>query len=293
MKHNNIGFLLREGARAMFKHGFMSFAAICVTIICLVFIASFGLLSYNLDLVVESVQEQNVVLAFIDENYTEAEAKNVWSQINQLSNVEQVQYMSKQESFDNFLDGIDNPELFEDVKVDFLRYQLTIKLTDNDKMDETIAEINKIPGIKKVSADPEIAMKLSNLRDALYVATVSIAAIAVFASLLIISNTVKLAMADRREEIAIMKMVGATDGFIQIPFVVEGFFIGIVGGAFAFLAEWCVYEAIRSLIEGLLNFVNFVPFEQVSLLIAVGCGVSGLLIGIFGGLMSIRRFLKV
>ena len=114
-------------------------------------------------------------------------------------------------------------------------------------------------------------------------------------SLIIISNTIRLAMADRREEIAIMKMVGATNGFIRLPFLVEGFLLGLSGAVLSFFVEWGLYEAIRTAIQntGSLDFLAIVPFTTVLWPVAAICAVVGLLIGVLGSLMSIRRFLKV
>ena len=122
-----------------------------------------------------------------------------------------------------------------------------------------------------------------------------IAAVLLIVSLIIISNTIKLAMFDRREEIAIMRMVGATNGFIRLPFVVEGFILGLLGAVCSFFLEWGLYEAIRGAIasSGQLSFLHVVSFSTVVLPVALVCVVTGLLIGVVGSLMSIRKFLKV
>ena len=120
-------------------------------------------------------------------------------------------------------------------------------------------------------------------------------AVLLIVSLIIISNTIKLAMFDRREEIAIMRMVGATNGFIRLPFVVEGFILGLLGAVCSFFLEWGLYEAIRGAIasSGQLSFLHVVSFSTVVLPVALVCVVTGLLIGVVGSLMSIRKFLKV
>lgn len=293
MKHNNIGFLLREGARAMFKHGFMSFAAICITVACLVIMASFGLIAYDLNLSVEDAQAQNRVRVAIDETYTEAEAKSVWSQVNQISNVENVEFVTRQQAYDDFVKDYD-ASIFQGVDASMMRDQLVITLIDNDEIYETVEELKAVPGVAEVYANPEFATALATVRNVLYVATLAIAGVLVIVSLIIISNTVRLAMMDRREEIAIMKMVGANNSFIRLPFLVEGFFLGILGGAFAFFIEWGLYETMRGAISGTnIDFFTIVPFDQLWLPVAAVCCVVGLVIGIFGGLMSIRRFLKV
>ncbi len=114
-------------------------------------------------------------------------------------------------------------------------------------------------------------------------------------SLLIISNTVKLAMYDRKEEIAIMRMVGATNGFIRWPFVVEGFLLGILAAAAAFFLEWGLYDFVCARIAGIdtLQLISTVPFTDVLTITIAAYAVTGFIVGVFGSLMSIRKFLKV
>ena len=114
-------------------------------------------------------------------------------------------------------------------------------------------------------------------------------------SLFIISNTIKLAMYDRRDEIAIMKMVGATNGFIRLPYVVEGFLIGIFSAAVAFFAEWGLYDLVAAKIQQIdsLQLFAVVPFMDVIWPMVATFGITGLLVGVLGSLMSIRKFLDV
>ena len=114
-------------------------------------------------------------------------------------------------------------------------------------------------------------------------------------SLLIISNTVKLAMYDRRDEIAIMKMVGATNGFIRLPFVVEGFSLGMIGAILAFGLEWLGYDAMLNKISSVdaLQLFNFVPFQELLLPMVATFAAAGMFVGIVGSWTSIRKFMDV
>lgn len=294
MKNNNFSFLLSEGVRAIFKHGFMSFAAICITVACLVIVGSFGLITYNLNLIVEDLQQENEILVCIDENYTTAEAKSVGSQLNLVDNVANAEFISRQQALETFMEKYDKA-LYEGVSADTMRDQYNVTLEDNSKLSETVEALRKVPGVADVYAQPELAEGLATLRNVIYIAAICITAVLLIVSLIIISNTIRLAMFDRREEIAIMKMVGATNSFIRLPFVVEGFLLGLVGALCSFFIEWGLYEAIRNAIAntGSLTFLHIVPFTQVLWPMAVICAVVGFLIGIVGSLMSIRRFLKV
>ena len=114
-------------------------------------------------------------------------------------------------------------------------------------------------------------------------------------SLFIISNTVKLSMYGRKEEIGIMKMVGATNSFIRLPFVVEGFILGMLGAAIAFFLEWGLYTFVGDKIAAIdtLQLVTVVPFTEVIEIVAIAYAITGFFVGVFGSVLSIRKFLKV
>lgn len=293
MKHNNFGYLMGEGVRAMFKHGFMSFAAICITVACLVIVNSFLLISYNMSLMVDDLQKKMEVVVIIDETYTEAESKSVGSEINLIENVDNAKFVSREEALEDFI-GDSDRSLFEGLDPENFRDQYEITLVDNAKVAETKAALERVSGVAEVHAPDEMANALATIRNVLYVATIAIASVLLIVSLIIISNTIRLAMLDRREEIGIMKMVGATNGFIRFPFLIEGFFLGLFGAVISFFVEWGLYVVIRNaIISTDLQFITFVPFSDVMLAMVASCAGAGFCIGILGSLLSIRRFLKV
>ena len=132
-------------------------------------------------------------------------------------------------------------------------------------------------------------------RNLVRIAVALLLAVLLIVSLLIISNTVKLAMYDRRDEIAIMKMVGATNGFIRLPFVVEGFTLGMLGAAIAFALEWVLYDALVLKIEEMdtLKLFSFVPFDELLIPMIAVFGAAGLFVGVVGSWTSIRKFMDV
>ena len=133
------------------------------------------------------------------------------------------------------------------------------------------------------------------LKNVLQIASVAVIAVLLVVSLLIISNTVKLAMYDRREEIAIMKMVGATNGFIRLPYVVEGFTLGMVGAGIAFGLEWILYDLLMGRLAAVdtLQLLNFVPFQELLLPMICTFFAAGLFVGVVGSWTSIRKFMDV
>ena len=162
-------------------------------------------------------------------------------------------------------------------------------------MKQTDKALQEIPGVVKTNAAYELAEGFSTLQDVLHIVSLAVIAVLLVVSLLIISNTVKLAMYDRKDEIAIMKMVGATNGFIRLPIVVEGFTLGLVGAALAFFMEWDMYDSLINRVAEVdaMNLFKFVDFETLLIPMIVVFAAAGMFVGIVGSWTSIRKFMDV
>jgi cell division transport system permease protein len=295
MKLNNIGYLLKEGFRSIFQHGFMSFAAICVTVACLIIVGSFSALAYNLDIMVQDLNKTSEILVYIDSSLSDAEARSIGTKINLLDNVLEAKFVSREEALQNFVSDHDNDSAFSGVQPQDLRHRYVVTLEDNTKMQQTADLLLQLPGVDKINAAYELAEGFTTIQSVLHIVSVAVIAVLLVVSLLIISNTVKLAMYDRRDEIAIMKMVGATNGFIRLPFVVEGFSLGMIGAILAFGLEWLGYDAMLNKIGSVdaLQLFNFVPFQELLLPMVATFAAAGMFVGIVGSWTSIRKFMDV
>ncbi len=291
MRINNLGYLLKEGIRGIFLHGFMSFAAVCVTVACLLIVGSFSILTYNVNIMVEDLNKTNEILVYIDSELPDAEARSVGTLINHIDNVQNAKFVSREEALENFVADYN----VSGVEASYLRHRYVVTLADNELMEETVAALEGISGVAEINAAFELAEGFTTLQKVLHIASLAIIAILLVVSLLIISNTVKLAMYDRRDEIAIMKMVGATNGFIRLPFVVEGFTLGMVGAALAFGLEWLMYDALIARLElvDTLKLFSFVPFTELLWPMVATFVAAGLFVGIVGSWTSIRKFMDV
>ena len=295
MKLNNIGYLLKEGFRGIFLHGFMSFAAVCMTVACLVIVGSFSALAYNLDEMVKELNQTSEILVYIDADLSDAEARSIGTKINLLDNVLQATFVSREEALEDFIADHDGDSAFSGVQASDLRHRYVVTLEDNTKMEQTDAQLKQLPGVAKTNAAYELAKGFSTIQDVLHMVSAAIIAVLLVVSLLIISNTVKLAMYDRKDEIAIMKMVGATNGFIRLPFVVEGFTLGMMGAILAFGLEWVGYDALIQKIAAVdaLQLFNFVSFQELLIPMVVVFAAAGMFVGIVGSWTSIRKFMNV
>ena len=295
MKINNLGYLIKEGIRSIFTHGLMSFASVCVTVACLIIVGSFSILMYNVNIMVEELNQTNEILAYVDDSLSEAEARSIGTKINMVENVLQADFVPREQALENFIADHQEDEVFTGVDPTDLRHRFVVVLEDNRLIEETDAAIKAIPGVVKTRAEYEMAEGFTTLQDVLQIVSYAIIAVLLVVSLLIISNTVKLAMYDRRDEIAIMKMVGATNGFIRLPFVVEGFTLGMIGAALAFGMEWGLYDALVDRIAEVdsLRLFSFVPFQQLLVPMIATFAAAGLFVGIIGSWTSIRKFMDV
>ncbi|MBO7252113.1 MAG: permease-like cell division protein FtsX [Oscillospiraceae bacterium] len=295
MRLNNLGYLIKEGFRGIFLHGFMSFAAVCVTVACLVIVGSFSALAYNLDLMVEDLNQTSEILVYIDSELSDAEAKSIGTKINLLDNVMQAKFVSREEALADFIADHDGDSAFSGVQASDLRHRYVVTLEDNTKMKQTDEQLKQLPGVAKTNAAYELAEGFSTIQDVLHLVTMAVIAVLLVVSLLIISNTVKLAMYDRKDEIAIMKMVGATNSFIRLPFVVEGFTLGMIGAVLAFGLMWVGYDTMIDRISAVdsLQLFSLVPFQELLIPMVAVFGAAGMFVGIVGSWTSIRKFMDV
>ena len=294
MKHN-FGFFIREGISNMFSHGFMSFAAVGITVACLVIMGTFSLVAFNANENLKNLQRENAVLAFVDESLSDEDAMALEEELEKLPNVADCTFVSREEARDRYVEQYDEDDHYSNLDPEIFRHRYVLHLNDLDQMRETAEAISNVEGVVKIRADEDISNGFLTVRNIAGVISIALIAVLLIVSIFIISNTIKLTTFDRKEEIAIMKMVGATDGFVRWPFVYEGLLLGLVSALVAFGFQWVLYRAIMQGIENsdTLQLLRITPFEQIWLPVAVAFGVVGIFVGIGGSLTAIRKFLRV
>ncbi len=295
MKLNRLGYLFGSGLKGVFSHGFRSFASVTVIAACLIIMGSFALLGVNVDAIIKSMEQDSQILAFVDENVSQDDARLLEGAIRTLSNVREVRFVTREEAMENYKASFDDTSIFDGIDASVFRNRYVIYLNDITRMEDTSNALRSVPGIADVSAEVSIARGFITVRNVVSVITAILVVILLVVSLFMMSNTIKLATFTRREEIAIMRMVGANNGFIRFPFVVEGLILGLLGAGIGFLLEWSIYNFISSRIMDSMagNLFKVLPFSVIMTpLLCVYLGV-GILVGAFGGAMAIRNYLKV
>ena len=295
MKLNRFFYLLKEGIKSIFTHGFMSFESVTIIVACLIIMGSFSLLSFNIDSMISDMEQDNEILAFVDEDLSDDEAKAIQTRLEALDNISSVTFLSREEAFDNFKAEYEDSSRFDDLPDTTLRHRYVIHLEDLALMESTAADIRAVNGIADVGAELEVSKAIITIRNIISVVSMVIIAILFVVSVFIMNNTIKLATYSRKEEIAIMKMVGASNAFIRFPFVIEGMILGLLGGGIAFCLQWGLYglvtdKIMTSLVGGLVNVIAFDILFWPLLVVFLGIG---LLVGVFGSSVAIRNYLKI
>ena len=293
-RRNNLGYYLKEGISSIFTHGFMSFASVVIIIACLVIMGSFLLVAINVNDMVEEAEGRNQVLAFVDETLTEEEARALEARVLATANVEDATFVTRAEAYQAFVERLEGDAL-QGIDEEVFRHRFLIDLEDIAYMRETQHGLMMIPGIDTVDAPTDIADVFVSIRNMIAVVFVAIVGVLFVISVFIISNTIKLATFDRREEIAIMRMVGATNWFIRWPFLFQGFILGLTGAAVAFGIQWGLYGVLTDQIMSLTGggFISVASFGEVAdFMIAIFMG-TGFVVGTLGSAVAIRNYLKV
>ena len=295
MNRHNFFYFIKEGSFNMFSHGFMSFAAVGITVACLLIMGTFTLVAVNANAMLAELESQNQILAFADLGMSEEEARAMEKDIRAIDNVAGVTFISDVEAAAAFRGRYEDNELFQGLPDDNFRHRYAIDLVDIGYMSQTKAALEALPNIYDVSAYEDEAAGFITIRNVAGVVCVVLIAVLFLVSVFIIANTIKLTTFDRRDEIAIMKMVGATNGFIRWPFVYEGFLLGLFSAVIGFFLQWGLYEAVaRSVANNdTINLITVVPFESMWTYVAIIFAAAGMLIGVGGSLSAIRKFLQV
>ena len=288
-------YFIREGLSSVFVHGFTSLAAMLVIAACLMITGIFSLVAYNIDLQIRELEGKSEIVIYIDEQVSREDAQALKSKIKAIDNIKTADFVTKEQLFEDYLESLgEDAYVMEELRDDNpLRdsYQITMKDVSLHK--ETVDALEDLDDVAASSSMQEVSDRLIQIRKVVNLISVTLGALLGAVRVFIIANTVKLAMFARKEEIAVMKMVGATNHFIRAPFVVEGMFLGMCAALLAFFVQWGVYAYVtKQLAEGtaILTMVSFATVWEPVLGVMLA---AGLILGVGGSVITIRRFLKV
>ena len=293
----SFGYLTKEGFRNIWANRLMSIASIAVLLSCLIMIGSAFMVLENIQKVIDNIEGMNVIVVYVDSNADELQTKALGTKLESLSNVERIEFIDKETAFREQLEQIGTDATYFENADNLLpdTYKVTVK--EMSEFDDTAKEIETLDYVDSIRDNKDIAVALTNIRTSVTYLSIGIIVLLMLVSLFIISNTVRITMFSRRLEINIMKSVGATNGFIRWPFVIEGILLGIIAAGLSLGAVWGIYEfAKKSIISMLGGFVgidhSLVEFKDYIFILLGAFLLIGIFSGVTGSMVSIRRYLK-
>lgn len=297
MNFNTMKRHFREGFKNVIRNGWMSVASIGAVTVTLILVGTFIILMLNINEMAAKVEEDVQIKVLIEVTADDEQIKELGEKIEAISGVESVEFSSKDEEFRNLIEDMGEQgkawELYEQDNP--LNHAYIVKAEVPQETEQIAKQIEKFDNVYKVNYGQDVIPKLFKFNN--YVRTIGIVLIIglVLTAIFLISNTIKLTIMARSEEIGIMKLVGATNAFIRWPFFIEGFLLGVLGSIIPIITISVGYAYIYNIVVGQTTFpfVQLIPINpflwQLSLVIVL----IGAVIGMWGSGMSVRKFLKV
>lgn len=286
-------YLIKQGFENIFKNKLMFMASVLIIATSMITLSIFVILGENINHMVNSVKSSQAIIASLDYDLSEEDISNIEKQIKNIDGVAEAKYESQDEALKNakeeFFDESDMDLTIGWEENNYFRASFTVTLNKLENSNEISERINKIEGVYRTVYDNEIFNTITNIADGVRIIIIGIFILLVGVSFLVISNTIKLVLHSRRKEINIMKYIGATDGFVETPFVVEGIIVGVFGALISWGITVPLYEALINKF-GAVNLFEFVPLNMKILEINL---VIGVLVSCIASMVAIRRYLKV
>ena len=301
VKYNIFGYLVGEGFRNFFKNKKSTAASIIIMCATMFIFGIFFLIGENVNYIMEQVQSEQAMQVFIDLDATQEEEAKLEQEIKNTQYVNTIRYISKEEALNDVKSWSSDIDTFlGDYTVDNynpFKASYVITLTDLTKNDEVQKQIETYDNVAKVEAGNQTVNVLVNIAKGIRTATGVILILLVLISVFIIANTIKLTVHARRKEISIMKYVGATNGFIRWPFMVEGIIIGIISALISVLILGGVYNFVAGKLVGssMINLIglNLLTFSDMFTMLFVIYIIIGIGIGAIGSAISMKKYLEV
>ena len=291
MRRYNPFYFVGQAFSGLWRNGVMSFASIAVLMSLLVVIGGFSLLVANINVNLEEFELMREIVVFCKTDATEEEVAAIGEQINKLDNIESVRFVSKAEGLAQMKE--DYGDVYDDVSEENnpLPDSYEITYIDTDKVPELDYQLSLIDGIEKVNNRLDLAATIESFKSGIMLVFVWFLAILAVVSIFIIINTIKLSVFSRRNEISIMRYVGATGMFISLPFVIEGIIIGAIASICAYFVEWYIYAYIETMVKTDLQMILFIPYSEISNVVLWGFIAIGIVLGIIGSSVSLGKYL--
>ena len=294
MRTSNVTYLVKKGISSIWKNFLMSFASFCILVSCAV------LLMMNVNKIMSNIEDTNEITIYLKEDISDKQVEHIKSVLEKNQDITDVKYYSKEQALDDFRDNMaEYSELLDYLDKNPMPETFLVRVKDLSKIRHVVNAVNDIEGVEQTKAPYDFASVLVQIRNTFTLIGGAVLVALVVVSIVIVSNSIRTSVFARRNEISIMRYVGATSGFIKAPFFVEGMFIGILAGAAAWGLTWLIYDSVFALFSAdltvwqMFGFYGLTPFEDIMwYVLAVNCA-AGALLGAVGTVFSTGKYLKV
>ena len=302
MRISTIGYSMKQGVKNIGRNKMFSIASIATMAACIFLFGLFFSIVINFNYIVEKAEEGVAITVFFEEEATQEQKDAIGSALENADGVLEIRYVSAEEAWEKFQKDYfgDSPEAAEGFKNDNPlgnsdNYE--VYMSEVEKQADVVSFAESLEGVRKVNKSDVVAKTLTSVNKLVSYVSIAIIGILLIVSIFLISNTVTMGVTVRREEIAIMKYIGAKDAFVRMPFVLEGVLIGFIGAVIPLVGLYFMYsKAITYILERfslLNNIVDFLPVSDVyQILLPVGL-VLGVGIGFIGSFFTIHKHLRV
>ncbi len=300
MRTSNVTYLVKKGISSIWKNFLMSFASFCILMVSLLLVSCAVLLMMNVNKIMSNIEDTNEITIYLKEDISDKQVEHIKSVLEKNQDITDVKYYSKEQALDDFRDNMaEYSELLDYLDKNPMPETFLVRVKDLSKIRHVVNTVNDIEGVEQTKAPYDFASVLVQIRNTFTLIGGAVLVALVVVSIVIVSNSIRTSVFARRNEISIMRYVGATSGFIKAPFFVEGMFIGILAGAAAWGLTWLIYDSVFALFSAdltvwqMFGFYGLTPFEDIMwYVLAVNCA-AGALLGAVGTVFSTGKYLKV
>ncbi len=302
MRISTFGYSMKQGVKNIGRNKMFSIASIATMAACIFLFGLFYAIIVNLNYIVEEAEKNVAITIFFNDDATQEQKDEIGEELDGKDGVLDVNYISAEDAWEKFQDDYfgeskDAAEGFKNDNPLANSDSYEVLMEDVEKQKEVVAFAESLEGVRKVKKSDVVAKTLTSVNKLMYYVSAALILILLAVSVFLISNTVTMGITVRREEIAIMKYIGAKDGFVRAPFVIEGLVIGIVGAIIPLIMLFFMYDKavayIMTKFSLLNNIITFLPVTNVyKTLLPVGVAL-GVGIGFVGSFFTIHKHLRV
>lgn len=300
MRTSNVTYLVKKGVSSVWKNWVMSVASFSILMVSLLLVSCTALLMVNANIIMGNIENTNEIAIYLEEGVSDTQIAHIRDVLDNNSDITEIEHITKEQALEDFrADMAEQAELLDYLDENPMPETFMVRVDDLTKIRHIVNVISEIEGVEKVKAPYDFAGVLINIRNTFSVIAGAVLIALVIVSIVIVSNAIRTSVYSRRNEINIMKYVGATNGFIKAPFFVEGMFIGILAGIAAWGLTWIIYDSVYSLFGDdltlwqMFGVFNLIPFEEIRwIVLAINCA-AGALLGAIGTVISTGKHLKV